>query len=237
MEIDRTVDKNIAPEKITKPIQLLGAWLFGLLAVDGAFLTAATRIDLTSWQSGALTLAAIANVPLFIGALFLLQTKFRPELQEDSYYSTYLNNKTNEVMKVPRIEMVHERIISQIDHLESKLKKSEDSLNGSNLSKLSYGVNEQLDSDIDLKVGEKLHELGIQTIRSFGEGSIKPDKLLVAIADHLPTEVENEVLLMAKELGFNYYTYIEPFEEISEDVLFGAYGTSYGKISIKKVKK
>jgi hypothetical protein len=33
---------NISPEKITKPIQLLGAWLVGLLAVDTAFLIAAT---------------------------------------------------------------------------------------------------------------------------------------------------------------------------------------------------
>src|SRR5690554_8096120 len=66
---------KLSPEKITKPIQLLGAWLVGLLAVDSAFLTAVTKMDSSSWQSGALTVAAIINVPLFIGALFLLQTR------------------------------------------------------------------------------------------------------------------------------------------------------------------
>jgi hypothetical protein len=29
------------------------------------------------------------NVPVFIGALFLLQTKFRAQIQEDSYYAQY----------------------------------------------------------------------------------------------------------------------------------------------------
>lgn len=34
---------KITPERITKPIQLLGAWLVGLLSVDSAFLVAATE--------------------------------------------------------------------------------------------------------------------------------------------------------------------------------------------------
>lgn len=230
------MEKNISPDKITKPIQLLGAWLVGLLAVDGAFLTAATSMDLSSWQSGALTIAAIANVPLFIGALFLLQTKFRPELQEDSYYSTYLNNRTNEVMKVPKMELLHDQWLSKINHLESKLKKSEYAISDSRLSKLSYGVNVHLAKEVEAKVENKLDELGIQIIRLFGEGSDKPDNLIVAIAGHLPIDMENEVLLMAKDLGFEYYSFIEPFEEIEEDVLFGAYGKPEGKISIKVPK-
>ncbi|MDR3391013.1 MAG: hypothetical protein P4L77_04690 [Sulfuriferula sp.] len=227
---------NISPEKITKPIQLLGAWLVGLLAIDGTFLIAAKSMDLASWQSGALTIAAIVNVPLFIGALFLLQTKFRPELQEDSYYSTYLNNRTNEVMKVPKTELLHDQLLSKINHLESKLKKSEYALNDSKISKLSYGVNIHLDKEVDTKVENKLDELGIQIVRLFGGESNKPDNLIVAINSQLPIDVENEVLLMAKDLGFEYYSYIEPFEETEEDVLFGAYGKPEGKISIKVPK-
>src|SRR5690554_4261241 len=113
---------KLSPEKITKPIQLLGAWLVGLLAVDSAFLTAVTKMDSSSWQSGALTVAAIINVPLFIGALFLLQTKFRPELQEDSYYSTYLNNRTNEVIKVPKSDLQLDQLLLRINKIENKLK-------------------------------------------------------------------------------------------------------------------
>lgn len=228
------MEKNkISPEKITKPIQLLGAWLVGLLAVDSAFLTAATSMDLSSWQSGALTVAAIVNVPLFIGALFLLQTKFRPELQEDSYYSTYLNNRTNEVMKVPKTELLHDQLLLRINKIENKLKSQKSSESSSKLSLLSYGVNVNLDENIDGKVESKLHELGIKTIRVFGDESDKPDELVVAVADHLPSEVVNQVLIMAKELGFESYSYIEPFEEIEEDVLFGAYGDPVGKISIR----
>ena len=80
-------------QKVTKPIQLLAAWLVGLMAIDGMFLGAASRI--TGWEQSVLVIAAVFNVPLFLGAIFLLQTKFRPELQEDSYYATYLNSKTN----------------------------------------------------------------------------------------------------------------------------------------------
>ena len=42
----------------------------------------------------------------FLFALFLLQTKFRPELQEDQYYSQYLDKKTNTIVKVSREEAI-----------------------------------------------------------------------------------------------------------------------------------
>ncbi len=89
--------KNIQPEKITKPIQLLGAWLLGLLLMNSAFLTAASQISKPDWAAGALVIAAMANVPLFLISIFLLQTKFRPEMQEDSYYSKHLERKYNEL--------------------------------------------------------------------------------------------------------------------------------------------
>ncbi|MEM5495824.1 hypothetical protein WNY77_00290 [Paraglaciecola mesophila] len=241
------MEKNkLSPEKITKPIQLLGAWLVGLLAVDGAFLTAATNMEITSWQSGALTIGAILNVPLFIGALFLLQTKFRPELQEDSYYSTYLNNKTNEVMRISKADLNYEHVVSRIESIETKLKvieKPTKNLDDNNelaqltLKNLSYATNRYLEPDIDRRVEDKLDELGIGIIRLFGKEEDKPEKLVVAIAEHLPRPIQNEILLMAQELGFEYYSYIEPFEEIEEDVLLGAYGDPQGKISVKIAKR
>lgn len=84
---------QIKPEKVTKPIQLLAAWLAGLIIVDASFLTAAGQLQLPSWVSGALVIAAIVNVPLFLLSIFLLQTKFRPEMQEDTFYSQYLERK------------------------------------------------------------------------------------------------------------------------------------------------
>ena len=81
---------QIVPDKVTKPIQLLAAWLVGLILVNASFLLAAQQITQPSWGSAVLLIAAVANVPIFIGALFLLQTKFRPQMQEDSFYSKYL---------------------------------------------------------------------------------------------------------------------------------------------------
>ena len=88
--------RNIDPSKINKPIQLLGAWLAGLLLVNSGFLGAAIAIDSPVWIRGALVIASIINVPLFLFAIFLLQTKFRPEMQEDSYYHDYLLNMSGE---------------------------------------------------------------------------------------------------------------------------------------------
>jgi hypothetical protein len=84
------VSQDISPQQVTKPIQLLAAWLIGLISIDAAFLASAKVLTSPSWAPAALVVAAICNVPLFLVALFLLQTKFRPEMQEDSFYARYL---------------------------------------------------------------------------------------------------------------------------------------------------
>ena len=89
--MNRTPD--IVPHKITKPIQLLAAWLAGLAIVNASFLTAAGLLHSPTWLAPLLTIASVVNVPLFIVSLFLLQTKFRPEMQEDTFYSQYLERK------------------------------------------------------------------------------------------------------------------------------------------------
>ena len=86
-------DNHINPEKVTKPIQLLAAWLVGLILVNGSFLLGAQHILKPDWGAAVLVIAAVVNVPIFIGALFLLQTKFRPEIQEDSFYAKYLEDE------------------------------------------------------------------------------------------------------------------------------------------------
>ena len=84
---------EIKPDKITKPIQLLAGWLAGLILTNSGFLIAAAKISEPKWASGALVVVAILNVPLFLAALFLLQTKFRPHIQEDRYFSEYLKEQ------------------------------------------------------------------------------------------------------------------------------------------------
>jgi hypothetical protein len=90
-------NQKIPVEKVTKPIQLLAAWLTGLIVVNVAFLTAANTLSEPTWAKGLLIIAAVINVPLFLISIFLLQTKFRPEMQEDSFYSKYLESKTGMV--------------------------------------------------------------------------------------------------------------------------------------------
>jgi hypothetical protein len=80
---------GIEPEKVTKPIQLTAAWFAALVLLVGAFLTASDRVDQPSWLPVVYALAAVAAVPLFAWLVFRLQTRYRPELQEDAYYSKY----------------------------------------------------------------------------------------------------------------------------------------------------
>lgn len=134
-------------------------------------------------------------------------------------------------MKIPKAELLHDQLSSRISHLENEIIKSAYRLENLSLSRLSYGINLHIDNQSEIE--EKLDQLGVKFIRIFGEEAKKPDRRVVAVADHLPESVINEVLIMAKDLGFEFYSYISAFEEIEEDVLFGAYGETEGKISIK----
>jgi hypothetical protein len=100
---------GIKPERITKPIQLLASWLIGLFVTNASFLLAAKQIHHPSWGAALLLVAAVANVPVFILALFLLQTKFRPQMQEDQYYSKYLDDeRKSTAVSVPERDLEQE---------------------------------------------------------------------------------------------------------------------------------
>lgn len=108
---------KIIPEKITRPMQLLAAWLTGLIIVDSSFLIAAAKVESPNWAPGALVIAAIVNVPLFLVCLFLLQTKFRAEMQEDAYYSKYLEQQyTTETLptETANVENQAKEVVKQI---------------------------------------------------------------------------------------------------------------------------
>jgi len=223
--------QQIHPDKITKPIQLLGAWLVGLLAIDASFLFAAIQMGTETWQASALTLASIINVPIFIGALFLLQTKFRPEMQEDSYYSTYLNSKTNEPTKVQKRNHVLDEIENKLEFIEKLQISQVTPDHNSLLSKLSYGVNVNLPNLEE--INSALFDIGVDVVSEFGEGLEVPDKMKVSVAPHLLNEEKQKLLIMASKLGFTHYSTMNSWEGIEEDVLFGAYGDVEGKIVTK----
>jgi hypothetical protein len=84
---------KIEAHKITKPIQLMAVWFIALLLIDAAFLTAAAKINSPAWLAPSLVISAIAFVPLFLVGVFLMQTVFRKELQDDQFYSEWLKRQ------------------------------------------------------------------------------------------------------------------------------------------------
>lgn len=120
-------NQNIEPPKITKPIQLLAAWLAGLILINGSFLATATSLSTPTWAPAALVVASILNVPLFLACLFLLQTKFRPEMQEDAYYAKYLEQNTGKMVITSPADTLIRQLqmdISEYQHRNTELLSS-----------------------------------------------------------------------------------------------------------------
>jgi hypothetical protein len=69
---------------------MLAVWMAGLVLLVGSFLAGARVLTKPDWVPPLLVIAAVSLVPLFLVLLFLMQTKFRPQLQEDAYYSKWL---------------------------------------------------------------------------------------------------------------------------------------------------
>lgn len=217
-------EQNIKPEKITKPIQLLGAWLAGLLSIDSCFLIAATNMDPASFGANALVLAAIANVPIFLIAVFILQTKFRPELQEDSYYSTYLNQKTNEKVTVVKSDSYQIDIIKRLALIEAAISApdKEELKENNYISILNIGIN-KYEPDIDA-IKAKLKGAGATSYSTFGSDSMPKQKIL-AMSYGLNIQAQKELREFAGSIGYTHYSYYHNHEEdITEDALIGAYG-------------
>lgn len=89
-----SMNKNeIKPHKITKPIQLLAAWLVGLIVINASFLTAAGLITMPWYLQVVLVLASTINVFVFVILLYLMQTHYREQMQDDNFYSKSLEQK------------------------------------------------------------------------------------------------------------------------------------------------
>ncbi|ELF6478282.1 TPA: hypothetical protein N2685_004644 [Vibrio parahaemolyticus] len=219
-------NQNIQPEKITKPIQLLGAWLVGLFSINSTFLVAAVNLSDLNWASEALVIAAILNVPIFLIAVFTLQTKFRPELQEDSYYAEYISQKTNEFVKVPVSTQNVQELLVKIEHLEEKLASSlvgNEHVKSQEISDLLFGVNSHLDDREAIKGTLSTHD--IIRITGFGPEDKQPTQRVMSISQYLSSEKIKQLVSLARELKMDGYRLFDNrMEETEEDVLIGSYG-------------
>lgn len=218
---------EIRPERVTKPIQLLAAWLVGLILVDGCFLVAAVNLEQGTLERLVLVLASAFNVPLFLGALFLLQTRFRPELQEDSYYSKYLDRKTNAVVRVSKEQALVHAIsrAEEVLHAETASPMLREGPGEGTLlqaARVHIALNRRLADFAGIRA--RLKESGVRLESLFG-GSSEPPLRLVAIAEDVPFDVKLAVLSLAIDLKFEAYTPFDRFlEQTEEQVLLGSYG-------------
>lgn len=233
---------KIEPHRITKPIQLLAAWLLGLIIVNGAFLIAAARITSPGWVPGALVIACIVNVPLFLFSIFLLQTKFRPEMQEDAFYSKYLESKTGNteikiapesVASIREDVAVLEKVVAEIVPGEG----GEVNAEKTKWSSVTVMLNENL--SFYSSVAEKLSSHGIPVHETFGAGVGKPESFYVAVGDGFN---RNQIISLVDALSSirsGWIGYAEGegrADEYEDRVLIGAYGRDSCAVKFDKIK-
>lgn len=233
-------NQKLEPHKITKPIQLLGAWLVGLVLTDSIFLTTAAHLDSPIWGTGALIIAAIANVPLFLIAMFLLQTRFRAELQEDSYYSEYISKKTASVVRVNK-DSAQDNRLSELERQLSVLQETLSSTYDRRPADRQEGewhpwpvsLNSLHPQAEEIKSALKAAKIPVSTVFSPYDNK-PPEKWIISINPAIPAALKAQLLralLPFKFEGFELYTPVREIEEY-EDVYIGGFGYGqYAKIT------
>jgi len=112
---------NINPEKVTTPIQLLAVWFIALLLLTGSFFATATQIKEPIWISPLLIISGIVLVIIFVILIFLMQTRFRPEMLPGNEYLQYIDkmfknfkpenlNKTSKIKEIDDLSLEEKRI-------------------------------------------------------------------------------------------------------------------------------
>jgi len=190
-------EQRIDPSKVTKPIQLLAAWLAGLVLTDSAFLTAASVISKPEWAAGALVIASIANVPVFLAALFLLQTRFRPEMQEDVFYAKYLEQRYSTLTR--RTETVAVQALPMAQTPMSLQMTAEEPSSG-----ISIEVNDLLPRFTDLV--KALAKEGIHPSKTFGSTNEEPkvpERFVIAVGNGVPVSLVQRVVRAAMPYGLD----------------------------------
>jgi hypothetical protein len=206
-------ERQIEPSKITKPIQLLSAWLIGLILIDASFLGAAATISNPTWAAGALVIAAIFNVPLFLAALFLLQTKFRPEMQEDEFYAPYL--RTRYSIETGTAEL----ILSQ----KTELPKTITPVTALPPSKTRILINDMLRNYTDVR--SLLQQANIHIDSIFGSTAQEPEVppfLLLTLGRQIDLAILRKVITVLRDKI--EYISLTPLDFDTDCIYLGSYG-------------
>ncbi|OCQ23399.1 hypothetical protein A7985_05520 [Pseudoalteromonas luteoviolacea] len=213
---------QINTQKVTKPIQLLSAWLVGLIAINGSFLTAAANID--GWEKSLLVIAAVINVPIFLVAIFILQTKFRPELQEDSFYSKYLDSKSNRVVRVGKLDLIEKELeVIKTQVINKPAQQVATAKQGFNWGRIS--INDNLSDFEEIKTYFKENNIPIYDIFGKTKGVTDiPAGRYISIDHGVSFPVIVEILKLGIKFNMDGYAYYSAQDEFStDDVLIGSY--------------
>ncbi|HFD4045292.1 TPA: hypothetical protein ACQJOT_004489 [Vibrio parahaemolyticus] len=230
---------KIVPDKVTKPIQLLAAWLAGLIIIDSTFLLTASKNGLEHWTSSALIIAAIVNVPIFLASIFLLQTRFRPEMQEDEYYAKYLETRfSNDTGKNEELwtgedlneikasieELKLHKVANKNENRSFALAKTNMQISGFSPSVRGVQVNDLLPKFS--KIFKAFEACGVKVESTFGSTSKEPkvpSKFAISIGDDFDLDVFRKVLPIAYENGAEIINFV------SQPLAYGQiYVGSYG---------
>lgn len=224
-------DPKIEPNKITKPIQLLAAWLAGLVLVNGAFLTAASLIYVPSWAPALLVVACVVNVPLFLISIFVLQTKFRPEMQEDEFYHKYLEKRFSTV--TGKSEVVETKV-AEFEDLPAKLVPRKAWKYGrvrplpfeKSREDFYVHINDLLPSFSSL--ASELTAAGIKPTATFGSTSqnpITPTPFVISVGENVPLDVVKKALSVTRKHGIEGIGFTRNANGIHQKKIYiGAYG-------------
>jgi hypothetical protein len=222
-------NQRIDPAKVTKPIQLLAAWLIGLILIDGSFLGAAVSLTKPDWGPGALVLAAILNVPLFLVCLFLLQTKFRPEMQEDQYYASYLEKRYS--VQTAQTELVE--VSKKVSRPEQKLQSTYSGvrvihrLDNAVATSTRVQINDLLPHYTELK--NDLVRQGIEIANTFGStspGKGRPSPFLVTFGEGADATIFAKVVEIGLKYGLEGLSYSGE-DYAYGDIYIGGYGYEF----------
>jgi len=232
-------EQKIEAHTVTKPIQLLAAWLVGLILTNGAFLMTALNLEPQSWERSALVIAVIINVPLFLLALFVLQTRFRAELQEDTYYSDYLSKKTSAIVRIDthashdaRLVELERQVLRFSDQKILPSVVSDDVRMHLNWSGWRIALNQQHPRFVEIR--QALKEAMIPLAEVFGAPERPPEQWIISISDSFSAQYVVALLKVLLPFDFDGVQFWEPQREAeeTEDVYIGSYGKdSYARIT------
>ncbi|MFH1452027.1 MAG: hypothetical protein ABIF88_02545 [archaeon] len=96
---------DINPSKVTQPFQLLASWIVGMLILVWEFLSVCGNTE-ELWLKISSFVVALFLSLLFIRVIFLLQTKYRPEMQDsENYQKIYMAKMRQELNSSKPLEM------------------------------------------------------------------------------------------------------------------------------------